>query len=100
MCCGEERGPIGYEEKGVLEIEPARYFVHVIKREKLARHKCPEGGVVTAAAGGPRIVEKGKLSDAVVVGVLIKKYLSHLPPLLAGGRSVQRPRDRSFAQHA
>ena len=65
--------------KEVLEIEPARYFVRVIKREKLACHKCPEGGVVTAAAGGPKIVEKGKLSDAVVVDVLIKKYLSHLP---------------------
>jgi transposase len=63
----------------VLEIEPARYFVRVIRREKLACHKCPEGGVVTAAAGGPKIVEKGKLSDAVVVDVLIKKYLSHLP---------------------
>jgi transposase len=53
--------------------------VRVIKREKLACHKCPEGGVVTAAAAGPKIVEKGKLSDAVVVDVLIKKYLSHLP---------------------
>ncbi len=75
----KERCCIGYEEKEVLDIEPARYFVRVIKREKLACHKCPEGGVVTAAAGGPRIVEKGKLSDAVVVDVLIKKYLSHLP---------------------
>ena len=45
----------------------------------LSSCKCPEGGVVTAAAGGPKIVEKGKLSDAVVVDVLIKKYLSHLP---------------------
>ena len=79
VCCGEERCRIGYEEKEVLEMEPARYFVRVIKREKLACRKCPEGGVVTAAAGGPKIVEKGKLSDAVVVDVLIKKYLSHLP---------------------
>ena len=79
VCCGKERCCIGYEEKEVLDIEPVRYFVRVIKREKLACHKCPEGGVVTAAAGGPRIVEKGKLCDAVVVDVLIKKYLSHLP---------------------
>jgi transposase len=79
VCCGEERCRIGYEEKEVLDMEPARYFVRVIKREKLACRKCPEGGVVTAAAGGPKIVEKGKLSDAVVVDVLIKKYLSHLP---------------------
>jgi transposase len=67
---------IGYEEKEVLDMEPVRYLVRVIKREKLA---CPEGGVVTVAAGGPKIVEKGKLSDAVVVDVPIKKYLSHLP---------------------
>jgi Transposase C of IS166 homeodomain/zinc-finger binding domain of transposase IS66 len=40
--CGEERRCIGYEEKEVLEIEPARYFVRVIKREKLACHQCPE----------------------------------------------------------
>ena len=79
VCCGEERCRIGYEEKEVLDMEPVRYFVRVIKREKLACRKCPEGGVVTAAAGGPQIVEKGKLSDAVVVDVLIKKYLSHLP---------------------
>ncbi len=79
VCCGEERCRIGYEEKEVLDMEPARYFVRVIKREKLACRKCPEGGVVTAATGGPKIVEKGKLSDAMVVDVLIKKYLSHLP---------------------
>ena len=79
VCCAEERCCIGYEQKEVLDMEPARYFVRVIKREKLACRKCPEGGVVTAAAGGPKIVEKGKLSDAVVVDVLIKKYLSHLP---------------------
>src|SRR5690606_19547241 len=35
--------------------------------------------VVTAAAGGPQIIEKGKLSDALVVDVVIKKYGSHLP---------------------
>jgi transposase len=63
VCCGEERCRIGYEQKELLEIEPARYFVRVIKREKLACQKCPEGGVVTAAAGGPKIVEKGKLSE-------------------------------------
>ena len=36
VCCGEERCRIGYEEKEVLDMEPARYFVRVIKREKLA----------------------------------------------------------------
>ena len=68
-------------------MEPARYFVRVIKREKLACRKCPEGGAATAAAGGSQIVEKGKLSDAGVVDVLIKKYLFHFAALPAGGRS-------------
>jgi hypothetical protein len=87
VCCGEERCRIGYEEK---ESAPVRYFVRVIKREKLACRKCPEGGVVTAASGGAKIVEKGKLSDAVVVDVLIKKYPSHLPLYPAGCRFAQR----------
>jgi len=34
-CCGGERHVIGYEEKEVLDLEPLRYFVRVIKREKL-----------------------------------------------------------------
>jgi hypothetical protein len=37
-------------------MEPDRYFVRVIKREKLACRRCPEGGVVTAAAGGPPLL--------------------------------------------
>ena len=100
--CAAERSAacIGYEEKEVLDMEPARYFVRVIKREKLACRKCPEGGVVTAAAGGPKIVEKGKLSDAVVVDVLIKKYLSHLPLYRQAGRFAERLRDRTLPQHA
>lgn len=35
-CCGEARCVIGYEEKEVLDLEPASYFVRVIKREKPA----------------------------------------------------------------
>jgi hypothetical protein len=58
----------------VLEIEPARYFVRVIKREKLACHKCPEGGVVTAAAGAPRSWKRASSPTLWIVDVLIKKY--------------------------
>ena len=55
-----------------------RYFVRVITREKLACRKCPEGEF-HGCSRRPQDREKGKLSDAVVVDVLIKKYLSHLP---------------------
>jgi len=100
VCCGEERCRIGYEEKEVLDMEPARYFVRVIKREKLACRKCPEGGVVTAAAGGPKIVEKGKLSDAVVVDVLHQEIPLPSAALPAGRRFAERLRDRNLPQHA
>jgi len=78
-CCGEARCVIGYEEKEILDLEPVKYFVRVIKREKLACRKCPDEGVATATAGGPPIIEKGKLSDAMVVDIVIKKFGSHLP---------------------
>lgn len=78
-CCGNQKCVIGYEEKEVLDVKPAEYFVRVIKREKLACRQCPDGGVQTAQAGGPKIIEKGKISDALVVDIVIKKYASHLP---------------------
>ena len=57
-------------------------FVRVIKPE-IGVPQAPEGGAVTAARGR----EKGKLSDAVVVDVLIKKYPSHLSLYPFIGRS-------------
>ncbi len=78
-CCGEERRVIGYEEKEELDLEPIKYFVRVIKREKLACPKCPEAGVETAPIRDKQIIEKSKLSSAVIVDVLIKKYGDHLP---------------------
>jgi hypothetical protein len=51
----------------------------VIKRERLACRKCPDAGVGTAPLIGPRVAEKGELSDAIVVEVLFKKYASYLP---------------------
>src|SRR5258705_4256070 len=67
------------KEREVVVMSRRAVWGEVNEGENSPCRKCPEGGVVTAAAGGPQIVEKGKLSDAVVVDVLIKKYLSHLP---------------------
>ena len=78
-CCGEERHVIGYEEKEELDLEPLKYFVRVVKREKLACHKCPDEGVVTAPVRSEQIIEKSKLSSSVIVDILIKKYCEHLP---------------------
>lgn len=78
-CCGEERCVIGYEEKEELDLEPVKYFVRVVRREKLACRKCPDAGVVIAPVRREQIIERSKLSNAVIVDVIIKKYAEHLP---------------------
>src|SRR5205809_4378708 len=54
--CGEETAVIGYDESEQLDVEPARYFVRVTKREKRACRRC---ATVTAGPLAERIVEKG-----------------------------------------
>src|SRR5208337_4557475 len=39
---------IGYEESSQLDVEPAKYFVLVTKREKRACRSCEELGVASA----------------------------------------------------
>ena len=75
--CGQEKLIIGYEESEQLEVEPAKYFVQVTKREKRACG-CGRGGVMTAPVP-KRIIEKGLVSDRVVIETLVNKYSSHLP---------------------
>jgi len=77
-CCGRETSILGYDESEQLDVEPARYFVQVIKREKRACRGC-ERGTVTMAPLEPRIVEKGLASDAVAIQTIVSKYCDHLP---------------------
>ena len=75
--CKQEKAIIGYEISEQLDVEPAKYFVQVTKREKRACGRgC--GGVVTAPAP-ERIIEKGLVSDGVVIQTLVRKYCEHLP---------------------
>jgi transposase len=76
--CGAETAVIGYDESEQLDVEPARYFVRVTKREKRAC-RCCQGGTVTMPPVAPRIVEKGLASDRVVVETVVAKYSDHLP---------------------
>jgi transposase len=76
--CGQPTVVIGYDESEQLDVEPARYFVQVTKREKRACRQCAERSVV-AAPLPERIIEKGLVSDRVVVDTIIKKYCDHLP---------------------
>ncbi|HEX8811050.1 MAG TPA: IS66 family transposase zinc-finger binding domain-containing protein, partial [Terracidiphilus sp.] len=46
--CGRETTVIGYEESEQLDVEPAKYFVVVTKREKRACKSCEELGVLAA----------------------------------------------------
>ena len=76
--CGSETALIGYDESEQLDVEPARYFVRVVKREKRACRQCADSKP-TMAELAPRIVEKGLASDRVVVETVIAKYCDHLP---------------------
>jgi transposase len=76
--CGKETEVIGHESSEQLDVEPARYFVRVTKREKRACRHCAEGGVKTAAAEA-KIVEKSLVSNRVIVDTVVAKYCDHLP---------------------
>lgn len=76
--CGAEKIVIGFEESEELDYHPAVPFVRVIKREKRACKQCEEQGVSTAAVPA-KIIAKSKVSDRLIVSVLIWKYLEHLP---------------------
>jgi transposase len=75
--CGKDTVVIGYEQSEQLDVEPARYFVVVTKREKRVCKGCAEG--VNAAPLPARIIEKGLVSDRVVIDTLVAKYSDHLP---------------------
>ena len=56
--CGQPTRVIGYEESEQLEVEPAKYFVLVSKREKRICTSCKEARIVAAPLPA-RIIEKG-----------------------------------------
>lgn len=74
--CGSETAILGYDESEQMDVEPARYFVRVTRREKRACRRC---SVVMAAPLVERIVEKGLASDAVVIDTIVAKYCDHVP---------------------
>src|SRR5664280_2176026 len=76
--CGGETTVIGYEVSEQLDVQPAKYFVQVTRREKRACKKCEELGV--AAAPLPeRIIEKSLVSDRVIIDTVVSKYADHSP---------------------
>jgi len=76
--CGRPTRVIGYEQSEQLDVEPAKYFVVVTKREKRACDTCEEHGVACAPLPA-RIIEKGLASDRVVIDTVVRKYADFLP---------------------
>src|SRR5882724_2629489 len=76
--CGQAMTVIGYDQSEQLDVEPAQYFVLVTKREKRACRRCEEGGVAAAPVPA-KIIDKGLVSDRVVIDTVISKYSDHLP---------------------
>jgi transposase len=76
--CGQQTTVIGYEQSEQLDVEPARYFVLITKREKRACRFCKESGIVTAPVTA-RIIDKSLASDRVVIDAVVAKYSDHLP---------------------
>jgi transposase len=76
--CGQTMEVIGYDQSEQLDVEPAKYFVTVTKREKRACRCCQQGGVMAAPAPA-RIIDKGLVSDRVVIDTVVGKYCDHLP---------------------
>jgi transposase len=75
--CGGAKAVIGYDISEQLDVEPAKYVVVVTRREKRACPQCQNG--VSAAPLPARIIEKGLVSDRVVIDTVVAKYSDHLP---------------------
>ena len=76
--CGAQRPVIGYEIREELGMEPARFYKKIIKREKRGSHCLEEQGVATAPAPA-QIVPKSKLSNELVIELLMQKFQQHVP---------------------
>jgi len=76
--CGKDKELIGYETSEQLDVEPAKHFVLVTKREKRACRRCEEQGVETAALPA-RIIPKSLVSDRFIIDTVVNKYCDHLP---------------------
>ena len=80
--CGKDKELIGYETSEQLDVEPAKRFVLVTKREKRACRRCEEQGVETAPLPA-RIIPKSLVSDRLIIDTVVNKYCDHRAPRAA-----------------
>ena len=74
--CGAEMTTVGHARCEILSVIPARVVVEVRLDERVA---CPNDDTIVSAPTPPAIVERGKLSDALIVEATVDKYLEHTP---------------------
>ena len=75
--CGKDTVVFGYEQSEQLDVAPVQYLVMITKREKRACRGCATG--VSTAPLPLRIIDKGLVSDRVVIDTVVSKYSDHLP---------------------
>ncbi len=75
--CGKRRSVLGYEISEFLEMEPIRFFVREVRREKLGACACQDG--VVCAPAPTRILPKSKLGDELIVEMIDQKFGLHVP---------------------
>jgi transposase len=80
--CGEQRTPLGEEVSQRLELEPARFYVRVEKRPKLACQRCKEG--VAAAPAGETPLPGALPGPGLLAQLLVGKYRDGRAPRRRG----------------
>src|ERR1700733_6144843 len=74
--CGAEMKTVGFSCCEMLDVIPAKIIVTQRLDETVA---CPHDDAIVSAPPTPRIVERGKLGDTLLVEALCDKYLEHQP---------------------
>lgn len=74
--CGAEMTTVAHSSCEILSVIPARVVVEVRFDETVA---CPHDDTIVSAPTPPAIVERGKLSDTLIVEATADKYLDHTP---------------------
>jgi len=86
--CGQPRKALGEDVSHRLELEPARFYVQVEKRQKLACPRCKEGVTVAPASETPL---PGALpGPGLLAQLLVGKYRDGLPLYRQQGIFAQR----------
>jgi transposase len=74
--CGSEMTTVGHSSCLILNVIPARVVVEQRFDETVA---CPNHDAIVAALPPPRIVERGRLGDTLIVEAVCDKYIEHQP---------------------